>query len=1151
MMPISFLNQLRLSEVAKEWAAASDRELLEAYTRCRTESAFMELIRRHGPMVVGICRRILTSIEDTEDAFQAIFALLASKPSRVHRPERLEFWLRKVAIRTASEMKRKITRHETLCRQVHAKLTSQAQESGCKASWDDIKPILDEELECLPEQPRQLLIRHYLQGKTYAQIAVEFGLPSSSVGYHLAQARELLRRRLMRRDSTLSVGMLGVFLEKACVEAAVSPLLVIKAHAVAMAFASGALEAVPAQVAAALPRGILSTLTATQKKLVLVISLCLGLTGAGVAVGIALKGHGNKAPVPERIARPEQAKKVTPDPSFLPEGALSWLGTTKIRSYGGYGIHAVAFASDGKTLAVGGMDHIVDTCGDGGIGLWEITPGEDLCWLKKPVRWLTKRQPGTFICGLAFSPNGKVLAAGYKDVNGGHQRIVLWDKITGKELDRWTWDEGKGELSFGLAFSPDGTTLAAGGNQSVRLWDGTTSKKTVVGEGGATAVVFSPDGNILAAADNKTVRLLDSATGKVIRQFSAGEVRSGYPIRSLAFTSDGRSLVTPGEDRTVRLWEVATGKEIRKFEGHGDGVCAVALASDKAIVASTDGVQAVRLWDMTTGQELYTFDRWGDKPVKIRCLTFSPDGKVLAATIHPISPRDEFPETAMVQLWDVATGKEIASGHRGSIKAAAYSRDSRTITTLASDNTIRKWDAATGQELHVFNGHRKVARTASFSPDGKKLAVAGHDGSAWLWDVVNGQELRKWDILNDQELRKLKAKKKDYIAVKFSPDGQSLATGGPAGQVTIWQVNTGKRLSRFQVCDELVTALAFSPDGTRLVTAGNTSPHKGSVRTIVKMWEMASGKAIPWRKDLDVLDLSDNRPVRRIAFSADTRFLLVSSDNVASVWELASGREVARLPTGRFLFALSPDGRMAATGNGNDVFLWDLAAGKEVARLTGHKDSVQAAAFSPDGRQLVSVGDDCAGLVWDVARWVTPAEGVTWAKEQLEAWWNDLGSVDAATAYWAAWSLAKAAPQSVPWLRAHVRPMLAPARDRLAMLIADLDSEDSKTREKAGTQLAQLGSAAESSLRRALVESRSASVQKQIECLLEGEGFNPLTPTRLQQIRAVQVLEWARTLEALEVLTALAKGEPDAWLTKEAKKAVTRLAMATRPSATN
>jgi WD40 repeat protein len=1029
-----------------------------------------------------------------------------------------------VAARTAGKIKRKIAHHERLCRQAHAMFPTETQEPDDQASWEDVKPILDGELERLPERSRRLLIGHYLQGKTYAQVAAELSLPLGSVGYHLAQARELLRQRLMRLGSILSVGMLSTFLGKAGVEAAVSPLQLVKAHAVAMAFASGAFEAVPLQVAAALPRGILSTLTATQKKLVLVVALCLGLTGAGVATSIAMKGPRDKTSiperiVPERIAPPEQAKKAMPDSSGLPEGALSWLGTTKIRPFRMVGIHAIAFAPDGKTLATGGMDHIVEASGRVGIGLWETAPGEDLCRLRKPARWLTRGEPGMLVCGLTFSPNGKILASGYKDVNGGHQKIVLWDKTTGKELDRWTWeDEGKGELSFGLAFSPDGKTLAAGGNKSVRLWEPATGKKTKVREGGATAVVFSPDSTILAAADKKTVRLLNSTTGKVIRQFSAGEVRNGYPIRSLAFTPDGKTLLAPGEGRTVRLWETATGKEIRKLEGHGDGVCAIALAPGGAIVASTDGSQTIRLWEMATGQELDTFEGGRAKPVKVRCLTFSPDGKVLAASIYPTPLQEEDPN--IVQLWDVAAGKEIGSGHWDTIRAAVYSQDGKTLTTLGSDNTICIWDATTGQQLRVFNGHRSVVATASFSPDGKKLAVAGSDGSAWLWDVVNGQELRKWDIVSAQELRKLKAKNEKYFAaVKFSPDGQSLATGSPAGQVTIWHLDTGKRLTQFQVCEECVTAVAFSPDGTRLVTAGSTNLHRGSVGSIVRMWEMANCKAIPWRKDLDALEFSGTLPIRRIAFSADTRFLFVSSSNV-SVLELASGREIARLPLGEATVAPFPDGRMVALICGKEVVLWDPATDKEVARLVGHTDAVQVIAFSPDGKRLVSAGDDCAGLVWDITRWVRPVpEAQAWTKEQFEGLWNDLGSIDAATAYRAAWSLVEAAPQSVAFLRTRVRPVLFPDRERLTTLIFDLDKENLGRREKACAQLAQLGSVAESSLRRDLAKSPS--------------------PVWLQQRRAVQVLEWTRTSEALELLKVLAEGEPDAWLTKEAKRAVT------------
>src|SRR6516164_4873730 len=171
------LHHLRLSADMLRWEAVSDGELLDAYGLRREEAAFAELMRRHGPMVLGVCRRVLGNETDAEDAFQATFAALAHKAATLRR-EPVGGWLHRVAARTAGKAKAGAARRQDLLRRVHA---MPRPEPEPEATWEDIKPILDEELSRLPDRPRRLLVACHLQDKTHVQAAAEVGLPPGSV----------------------------------------------------------------------------------------------------------------------------------------------------------------------------------------------------------------------------------------------------------------------------------------------------------------------------------------------------------------------------------------------------------------------------------------------------------------------------------------------------------------------------------------------------------------------------------------------------------------------------------------------------------------------------------------------------------------------------------------------------------------------------------------------------------------------------------------------------------------------------------------------------------------------------------------------------------------------------------------------------------
>jgi RNA polymerase sigma-70 factor (ECF subfamily) len=170
----------------------SDRELLERFARGQDEEAFEALVQRHGPLVLGVCRRVLRDWEDAQDAFQATFFVLARKAGSLAKPEALGNWLYGVAYRTAVKAKARAARRRECERQAGRATPNPASEEARR----DLCEVLGEELSRLPEKYRAPLVHCYLEGKTNQEAARELGCPLGSMSGRLARGRELLRERL-------------------------------------------------------------------------------------------------------------------------------------------------------------------------------------------------------------------------------------------------------------------------------------------------------------------------------------------------------------------------------------------------------------------------------------------------------------------------------------------------------------------------------------------------------------------------------------------------------------------------------------------------------------------------------------------------------------------------------------------------------------------------------------------------------------------------------------------------------------------------------------------------------------------------------------------------------------------------------------------
>jgi RNA polymerase sigma factor (sigma-70 family) len=285
-----------------------DKPLLESFIVRRDSCAFAELVERHGPMVLSLCRRLLGNRHDAEDAFQATFLVLIRKARSIRKKDSLASWLHGVAYRVAREARVKSVRRRAHERQVSEMPPT---DPASDVLWRDLRLVLDEELQRLPDKYRVPLILCYLEGKTTDEAARLLGWPRGTVGGRLARARQMLRSRLARRGMALSAGSLATALASTTASASIPPTLAdatLKAAAVLAAGQAMTAAAVSEQVAA-LTEGTLKAMLLAKVKVTGAALLAVSVIGTGLLAHQALAGK--QANAQQGEMRPSAGKAAT------------------------------------------------------------------------------------------------------------------------------------------------------------------------------------------------------------------------------------------------------------------------------------------------------------------------------------------------------------------------------------------------------------------------------------------------------------------------------------------------------------------------------------------------------------------------------------------------------------------------------------------------------------------------------------------------------------------------------------------------------------------------------------------------------------------------------------------------------------------------
>ncbi|MBN9118515.1 MAG: sigma-70 family RNA polymerase sigma factor, partial [Planctomycetes bacterium] len=558
-------------------AEAGDPELLARYARARDQAAFEVLVRRYGPLVLGVARRQLADRHRAEDVFQATFLALARSAAKLGSRPVLASWLYTVAIRQSRKARAGDARRAV--REHAAPRPGEGTDPLDEITARELLRAVDDELARLPDRLRLPVLLCCVQGLSREEAAARLGVSQATVRGRLERGRRRLAARLTARGLAPSALVLAPL-------AAVSvpaDLFARTAEQTGDPWARGVPAAV-ADLAATAPRGLLPAAAIAG------CVLAVGLAAWAAPLVAPTDPPAEQKPAVSAAALPVAAPvpPAKPDPADpLPDGATVRFGSSRFRHPAT--IEGVSVSADGRLAVAHSGTRI-----HGAVRTYDLTTGRVLLDIESPLG-------EGFVEGAAVSPDGKTLAI------KRNFSVYLYDAAAGKEISRAQYPranpysgadllvfapdgqhvavaaaEGKaihliglarGEVLrtfphahvlFAAAFSPDGKHLVAGGYDSekgayfARLWDAESGKelhRLTFGNGGIRCVAYAPDGKTVAVGGDggkaSAVKLFDPVTGKETRKIPFPDASS---VKSVAFSPDGKTLAASGGSAT-RLFD--------------------------------------------------------------------------------------------------------------------------------------------------------------------------------------------------------------------------------------------------------------------------------------------------------------------------------------------------------------------------------------------------------------------------------------------------------------------------------------------------------------------------------------------------------------------------------------------------------------------
>jgi WD40 repeat protein len=636
--------------------------------------------------------------------------------------------------------------------------------------------------------------------------------------------------------------------------------------------------------------------------------------------------------------------------------------------------NAIAMSQNGQMIAVGSTDGSIRIFNLSGSPVYQIDHGRR-------------------ISSLTFSADGKrILVA--SEGPGAQQ----WDVEKRIPVGSPMVHDG---TVLRAVYSPDGSRILTAGSEGMaKLWSADTDGSAPIIMAGHSSAVndanFSSDGqHVVTASDDRTVRVWNVSDGTGFKQLEEHRAR----VRSASFDGKGLRIVSASDDRTAGLWDLDSGQ----FQSlkHDDHVFGASFSPDGSRILTFSQDMTARLWNASTDTVLMI-----GRPMRH-------EGWVMAAMFNAKEGNESEIVTAAkdgrARIWDGTTGdlKAVLNGHQAWQQNlfAVFDPSGTHVVTASEDGTARLWRVSAGVEITVLGPHSGQVLSASFSNDGsmvatgdqkkgriwninkleeprllldigstnawsvvfssdtKMLATTSGKGIVQLWDPSTGGKGREFSFKNENdqynEIRTVDFNKERGWIV-FGGHGKKDQSGKYVGLAQVFDVVTGEPVSKPLAHGDWVQSATFVPNAPKVLTASKDGK--------IRIWNIFDSTVAPL-----VLERNGARVFSAKFNRAGDRIVSSSEDGSVVIWEKTDGgfqpRLLAKLDDSVWTAVFSPDDKerwILTASFDNTARVYDASSGKLIAVMAGHASEVRSAAFSPDGKHVLTASNDGTARIWPV-----------------------------------------------------------------------------------------------------------------------------------------------------------------------------------------